>query len=518
MSAPPPPRLPREDEPSRQVRRAAHRRAVRALRQRQTAQGLAPRATTTIANGTSAWATVADERQARQEAIDEHVHVYRAILPDILAQLAHIRDPRHPTTVRHTTTTLLLYGMLAFVFQMASRREANRQMTMPMFREQLRLLFPEVETLPHHDTLHRLLAGIAVDQIETALLAVVARFLRQKKFTRHQVAAHYPIAIDGTQKLVRDTCWDGQCLERQVSTTAADGTVTKRPQYYVYVLEATLAFANGLTIPLMTEFLSDTEGDPVRNKQDCELKAFTRLAARLKARFPRLPILVLLDGLYANGPVMAWCRRAHWQFLIVLQDASLPSVWAEVAGLRRVQPHQHLDRTWGDRRQHFWWITAIDYAYGEHERRHQTVHVVICEERWDTVDPATAAVVVKRSRHAWLSSEPLTRETVHERCNLGARHRWGIESHFLVEKKHGYEYAHCFSQNWQAMKGYHFLMRLGHLINILASHTARLAHLVGRLGVRGLIRFLRDTCSGPWLDPAHIRAVWAAPCGQIRLE
>jgi hypothetical protein len=67
------------------------------------------------------------------------------------------------------------------------------------------------------------------------------------------------------------------------------------------------------------------------------------------------------------------------------------------------------------------------------------------------------------------------------------------------------------------MKGYHFLMRLGHLINILASHTARLARLVGRLGVRGLIRLLRDTCSGPWLDADRIRAVWASPC-QIRLE
>jgi hypothetical protein len=225
--------------------------------------------------------------------------------------LAHIRDPRHPKTVRHTATALLLYGMLTFVFRMASRREANRRMTRPMFLDNLRLLFPEVDTLPHHDTLKRLLAGIEMDQVEAMLLAVVARLLRQKKFTRHLIAQHDPLAIGGTQKLVRDTCWDGPCLERQVSSTAADGTVTKRPQYYIYVLEATPAFARGLTIPLMSEFLSDTEGDPIRNKQDCELKAFTRLAARLNTQYPRLPVLVLLDGLYANVPVMAWCRRAH---------------------------------------------------------------------------------------------------------------------------------------------------------------------------------------------------------------
>lgn len=510
--------------PRRRLRRpewdawkAAQRRAERTLRQRQADQGLARRATATLANGTSAWKTVEEERQARHGAVEEQLKVYRSVLPELLTRLARIRDPRNPKTVTHTATALMLYGILAFVFQMASRREANRHMTMPMFRDNLRLLFPEVEHLPHQDTLNRLLSVIEVDRIEETLLALVERFIRQKKFSRHLISHAYPVAIDGTQKLVRDRCWDAQCLERQVSYTEADGTVTTRPQYYVYVLEASLAFANGMTIPLMSEFLSYAEGDPERNKQDSELKAFTRLAARLKDRFPRLPVLVLLDGLYANGPVMEVCRRYRWQFMIVLQNASLPSVWEEVAGLKTLQPHHRLERTWGDRHQHFWWVNDIEYWYGEHERKQQPVHVVICKERWEAVDPATAEVVVKRSTHAWLSSAPLSRENVHERCNLGARHRWGIENNFLVEKRQGYEYEHCFSQNWNAMKGYHFLMRLGHLINILVSHTGRLARLVCRLGARGVIRFLRDTCSGPWLDAERIRSVLASPC-QIRLE
>ena len=59
----------------------------------------------------------------------------------------------------------------------------------------------------------------------------------------------------------------------------------------------------------------------------------------------------------------------------------------------------------------------------------------------------------------------------------------GIESNFLVEKRHGYQYEHCFSQDWNAMRGYHFLMRLGHLINILAQNTEQLAKLVVRMGV-----------------------------------
>ncbi len=62
----------------------------------------------------------------------------------------------------------MIYGVLIFVLQMSSRREANRELTRPMFKENLRLLFPELEDLPHQDTLMRLLDRIEVDQIEAA--------------------------------------------------------------------------------------------------------------------------------------------------------------------------------------------------------------------------------------------------------------------------------------------------------------------------------------------------------------
>jgi hypothetical protein len=457
------------------------------------------------------------EQQARQEAVEEQLKIYRSVLPTLLKRLGKIRDPRNPKTIRHKLTVLMLYGILAFVFQMASRREANRQMSLPMFQENLRRLFPELESLPHQDTLNRLLARIKVEEIEVSLIALVQRLIRQKKFYRYLVSNCYPVAIDGSQKLVRDGLWNEECLERQVQGEPEEGSSRTKTQYSVYVLEANLAFAQGMTIPLLSEFLSYSSGDQERNKQDCELKAFYRLARRLKAYFPRLPIMVLLDGLYANGPVMELCRRYGWQFMIVLQDDSLSSVWEEVQGLGQLERNNHLKQNWGERRQHFHWVNQIEYRYGDHERRKQIIHVVICEEEWEEVPTDSSTIVTKRSRHAWISSEPLSRENVHERCNLGARHRWGIENSFLVEKRQGYQYEHDFSQHWNALRGYHFLMRLGHLLNVLVQNAARLSGMVRRWGLRGLIQFLRETCSGPWLEAARIEHLIATPC-QMRLE
>lgn len=493
------------------------RRAARKLRQRRAVQGLTSLPTSTISNGKSEWATVDEERQARQEAVAEQIKVYRTVLPILLKRLAKISDPRNPKTIKHKSTVLMLYGMLSFVFQMASRRESNRQMSMPMFQQNLRLLFPELESLPHQDTLNRLLSSIEVDQIEGTLIELIQHFIRNKKFYRYLVSNCYPIAIDGTQKFARGHCWAEECLERELRRRGEDGQEVTASQYYVYVLEANLAFANGMTIPLLSEFLSYTKGDQADSKQDCELQAFKRLAGRIKERFPRLPILVLLDGLYPNGPVMELCRNYNWQFMIVLQDGSLPSVWEEVEGLGKLQRHNHLDRCWGNRKQRFHWVNHIEYRYGNNNRKRQLVHVVICDESWEEVASDLPQIMQKTSRHAWISSQPLSRDNVHERCNLGARHRWGIENSFLVEKRHGYQYEHCFSENWNAMRGYHFLMRLGHLINILAQNTARLAKIARSMGLRGLIHFLRETCSNPWLDAEKIRPLLAAPF-QLRLE
>jgi hypothetical protein len=492
--------------------RRKRKQANKELREQQKAQGLVPAPTPSLPNRKNGYETEEEERKAREDATTEQSRVIRSQLPVLLGRLSKIRDFRNPKKLKHKLTVVLMYGILTFVYQMESRREANRKMTRPMFMENLRTLFPELEDLPHQDTLNRLLSGIEVDQIEEAHVDLVRRLIRKKKFCRYLIQNCYAIAMDGTQKLVRSEVLSEEWLERQVKSGDE-----KKTQYYVYVLEANLVFHNGMVIPLLSEFLDYSAGDPTDDKQDCELKAFRRLSERLNKEFPRLDIMMLLDGLYANGPVIENCRKKKWQFMIVLKDDSLPSVWEEFEGLGKLLPKNCLERNWGNRRQRFRWVNDIEYCYGAKGRKRQIVHVVVCEESWEEIDKETGQLVTKTSRHAWLSSERLNKRNVHERCNLGARHRWGIEAGILVEKRQGYQYEHCFSHNWNAMRGYHYLMRLGHMFNVLAVYSTALLKTVLELGVRGFIDFVRETLSGPWLDPERVRERLAAPF-QLRLE
>jgi hypothetical protein len=54
---------------------------------------------------------------------------------------------------------------------------------------------------------------------------------------------------------------------------------------------------------------------------------------------------LLLDGLYANGPVIALCRKYRLEFMIVLQNESLPCVWKEANALQKLHPEQTVTRT-----------------------------------------------------------------------------------------------------------------------------------------------------------------------------
>ena len=493
------------------AQRRQYKQAQRKLRQDEKSKGLVSPCHGTISNCKCRYESVEEERHVRNDVVAQKVKIFRSKLPVLLNRLAQIEDPRNPKKIKHKVTTLMIYGILTFVFQMASCRESNREMTRPMFWQNLQYLFPELESLPHHDTLKRLLSKIDINQIEKLHLDLIKAMIRKKKFRRYLINNCYPIAIDGTGKFKRDWLWDEACLERNIKKDDE-----KKRQYHVYVLEANLAFRDGMSIPLMSEILDFTKGDASNDKQDCELKAFYRLASRLKATFPALKIMVLLDGLYAKGPVFEICRKNKWQFMIVLQDDALPSVMNEFEVLAALDTQNRYRCIWGKRKQVFRWVNGIDYRFGPNEKKSQILHVVECEESWQEVSRESGQPEEKSSRHVWLSSEPLNKNNLHERCNLGARSRWCIESGILVEKHHGYRYEHCFSYDWNVMKGYHALMRLGHMFNVLARYSERLAKIVKDTGVRGLIRFTRETMASPWLDYQWLEERLRAPF-QLRL-
>lgn len=117
--------------------------------------------------------TLEEEQTARQNILVEQIKVWRRILPTLLQKLSRVPDPRRPKSVKHKLVGLMIFGLLAFVFPMSSRREMNRELTGAAINHNLRKLFPELGSIPHADTLARLLKKINSAEIEGAHIALI---------------------------------------------------------------------------------------------------------------------------------------------------------------------------------------------------------------------------------------------------------------------------------------------------------------------------------------------------------
>lgn len=68
-------------------------------------------------------------------------------------------------------------------------------------------------------------------------------------------------------------------------------------------------------------------------KQVGESKAFVRLAAKIKKRFPRLRIIITADGLYVTKKVLQICKDYHWDYIIRYKEGSASSIAEECRAL-----------------------------------------------------------------------------------------------------------------------------------------------------------------------------------------
>lgn len=317
-----------------------------------------------------------------------------------------------------------------------------------------------IPSLPHGDTLEDVVSRLDPVQVQEAVCQLVETLIDKKLLYRQRLwDCYYVVAIDGTGVLWFDQRHCPHCL------TQTKNGVTR---YYHPVLEAKLVTPAGLVFSLMTEFIENA--DPGASKQDCELKAFYRLAFRLKKRFPRLLISLCTDGLYANGPVFELCRLYGWRFMITLKD-SLPSVTQEFEALSPLQPLHRLHRRTGARgeiEQHFRWVTDIDYQ--DTDKRRHRLHVLECLE----TKPDEDGVLVT-TRFRWVTNHHITSANVTTLAEQGGRHRWKIENEgFNVQKNGGYGLEHAYTQNWNSAKVYYLLLQLAHALAQLLEHSSLL--------------------------------------------
>jgi hypothetical protein len=224
----------------------------------------------------------------------KHAQLLRAMLGTIYHYFGSIEDmlegandPRNPLLIEYPLEALLFTATLMYLCQLGARRQINYKLRGNGASEAKIKALLGVDEIPHGDTLNYSFKKLEVAELQEMVCRTVEVLIRKKVLSRWRLLnKYYLVATDGTGMLTFKERHCEHCLTKKLRNGET--------LYYHPVLEAKLVTSNGFAFSLMTEFIENS--DPEATKQDCELKAFYRLSERLKARFPRLPICLLLDG------------------------------------------------------------------------------------------------------------------------------------------------------------------------------------------------------------------------------
>jgi hypothetical protein len=414
-------------------------------------------------------------------------------LPGLAGLLRQLPDPRREGQWYYPKETLAWSGMAIFLLALRSRRQFRLEHNGPAFVANLNALArSRVENPPHDDTIVHYLKMVEPEHFESLPVYIVRRLIRMKALDRWRVWGAFLIAVDGTGQLFFRQRHCPHCLSQK----GPDGRLV----YFHHVLEAKLVTASGLVFSIATEFIENPQPDG--KKQDCELNAFPRLAAKLKANFPRLPIILLGDSLYACKRVLDLCKKYRWHYIFTFKRKRLPALFAEFDSLRNLTPRNRLTSRDGNLLQDFAWVN--DLSYEEH-----TLSAFECREERP-----------KGSHYfAWISDIPMGCRSVVTASNQGGRLRWKLENEgFNNQKNQGYELEHAYSSHPWVAKTFYYLLQAVHAIHQLMTKGSLLRPFRKLFGsFRNFLRQLAQSFGRFVIAPQH----WdlnAAQAIQIRLD
>jgi hypothetical protein len=383
--------------------------------------------------------------------------------PHLLNKIREIEDFRRKK--KYELAELIMAAVVMFVFKKGSRNAFDNEREEEEFRNNYEKIFKV--RFPHMDTVDNAMRALDEKCLEKLKTVLVKNLIKKKSFHKYRLMGKYHrVVVDGTHVM---TVRKGHCEHCLHRTSGKTGKTT----YFHNILEAKLVCENGFCISLGTEWIENPNGE--YDKQDCELKAFVRLAEKLKTDYPRLPICIEADGLYPNQTFFRICKENGWEWLITFKDGNLPSLWKEVLVLKELEEEnsrRHIIHKDGKNILHtYTWVRDLDCCGF-------AVNWFECVEEADS----------KTTRFVHISSLEPDYHNILEMTESG-RMRWKIENEgFDIQKNHGYGLGHQYSRvSVRAAKNYHQCMQIAHMICQLFELSSLFRPLLtGKMTVRHL--------------------------------
>ena len=223
------------------------------------------------------------------------VRTVRHFWPDLNDWLERFPDPRFQPRVVYDRRFLVWWGLSLYLFQLRARRQLDFELDRRgthVLTNLNRLAKTQQPTRPVHDTLDYFIGRTGPAPYAWLRRGMVQRLIRMKALDAARLQKCVVVAVDATGQLVFRDQHCPRCLEYRHATHSV---------YLQQVLEAKLLGPADTVFSIATEFIENQDDDTQlpadQRKQDCELKAATRLLPTLRREHPQLRICLSGDAL-----------------------------------------------------------------------------------------------------------------------------------------------------------------------------------------------------------------------------
>ena len=391
------------------------------------------------------------KHKKRDRGIVDFMMVMNHFFHSLREWILEMDDPRNQSYIKYTQADLGYMAILKNVCGQHSMREMEENFNKETCIDTLRILsgHQTLEEMPHYDTLNYYLERLSPECLSELRRKMVTSLIRGKQFNRNRLLGKYwRVILDGTGLFCfkEKHCENCLCTERRTD----DGK--KEKLYYHKVLEAKIVLGDSIVISLGTEFIENEKEDV--EKQDCETNAAKRLMERIKKDYPRLPICIQGDALYATEPMMKLCReKYHWAYIFTQKDTRQKLLdegfeWIKSGGIKKASGlceekgtgcyANHVEEVAGKKES----MNVFEYEYEKKDKKGKKYRV----------------------RFRWISSLELTGKNLEEMIYAG-RGRWKIENEGFNNQKNGiYRIEHLNSRNSNAMKNHYLLTQISDIL------------------------------------------------------
>jgi len=271
------------------------------------------------------------------------VRIIKQYFPQVIQKLNELTDTRHQSYVEYQMSVITVTRLLGLLCGMKSMRETTEKLnTEETIKNINALLGIDLEEVPHYDTINNVFEKLNINELRKIQKYMVNRLIRSKMFDKYRFKDRYfQIVVDGTRIMSFKERHCKHCLKSVYNK----GEENEYSVYYHYVLEAKLVVGD-MVISIDSEFV-ENEDENVE-KQDCELRAFYRMAERIKKEYPRLPIIISGDALYACEPVIKICQEKEWEYILRLKEDRLKLLGEEIKCIEKAEGKDTNIKYWNE--------------------------------------------------------------------------------------------------------------------------------------------------------------------------